>query len=524
MKKVITFLEKFYYIVLMVFPFAFGIGFTIKELIEKRRVDQYVFPMLVFALIFCLAVFVLYRAKLEGKPRYLEIILFITALSIIFLYKYLLITYINAQPVNDFLEEYETAQRWNKLGHYPVGKKMVTYNMIWTGTMAFLFKLFGESVKIVQMYNIVVTILTGVFIYLTMKEGLKRFSSGVPYKRIAFMSMVLYGFWPGYTVYTGVLTNEHTGALFGTAALLFIVLGLSYYHISWKNTIIYSLLSGACLGIMNLYKPVMTIYFIAWGIVSLFFCINFVKENLNAEKNNFVALRCITALGISFLLASGINRAGVSFCEKISQTECADALMIWQRLYVGLDIEAKGHLYSSDYRQVKKALRDAGLSSEEIEQEFKRLVLENVKRDYKYYPLMFLEKTEKFLGGESAMYAHGTRISPSLEGERLEAAENVLAYNKLPLLNTMGVGYLIIFFFGLCGCIGMLRYRNPVCFVSTLVFFGFFLFLLLGENQNRYKASVYSEIAMASGMGTYIFYNTINKVCNLLRHKMSKDV
>lgn len=325
------------------------------------------------------AVFVFFIAlgktfiKIKVSPKLFLIGLLLFAFSL----RLLWVLNIEITPISDFKLMLETAMKLNENNENTVILNetyfnLWPYNIPFTIYESFILKI-TNSIFILKFLNILFG--TGIvgFIYLLTKKLFNENS--------AKMAGIIVCFFPPFIIYSGILTNQ-------TISMFFLLAGL--YLLINKNKLV---LSGICLGIGHIFRPIGLVFIV--GVV-VYFLFTFITKNeysIKEIKNKiidfskiFIPYQFIISLTSLFLILGNFSNHSLYYNPASNY-----------KLLVGLNHETKGG-YSAE---------DSNLLFSSYKSNFKETAQEKIKErlsDTNELKLLFQEKFKTMWSTEDASF------------------------------------------------------------------------------------------------------------------------
>lgn len=516
-------LERLFYITFIFVPCTLAIVMA-ANYIAKFHASDYMTNIILFSILVLCSIFLMFHLTVKsGLASEIAVVAFLTLCA--FLYRLLIVDYANAVPETDFRLAYENAKLWAEEGYCAVPRYIqYPYWGLWAYVISCVFRITGNtSLHTAQMINIYLGTLILPLIYLTVRNTFYEIKDSFPYKKISFVSAIIYCFWPGISLYCGVLTNEFITSFWAAIAILLLTIShkRKVQGKSFKKIYPLYLCAGISLGIMNCFKSIASIILIAW-IISLFFCeiLPYIIGKKWTRKD--VPTFLISILSVIFLQFA-VSQAGVYFLANVMGVSKAEMnpSVVWRTIYVGLNVEDNGKL-GENSRALSAEIGQYPVNKQN--ELWKEAALKSIPENYRQYPSLFLKKFDEEWGSEKSFITHGFRRSLDLSDEEAEYYNNVMRYNRLPLYNTFTIYYIMVLLFCILSAIFAIRYYNLYAiFICSLSIFGFTLVELLMEAQNRYKSVFYFAFAVLTGPGIYIIFKMLKKSVNIFFKIFSKS-
>ena len=509
-----NFLERSFHSIFILAPCALAIVMATNYIARFHAAD-YIASIILFAIVVLCSIFLLFHLTVKsGLKSEIAIVALLTLCA--FLYRMLIVDYADAVPESDFRLAYENAKLWAEEGYCAVPRYIqYPYWGLWVYVINCVFRITGStSLKTAQMINICLGTFMLPLLYAIVRNTFYEIKDSFPYKKISFASAIIYCFWPGISLYTGVLTNEFITSFWAAIAILVLTVAHKWKVQGKPHAKIYALYlcAGVSLGIMNCFKSIASIILIAW-IISLVFCE--ILPHIRKKRKKDWLHYLILILSVVFLQVA-VSQAGIYFLANLMGVSKAEMnpSVVWRTIYVGLNVEDNGKL-GEDSRAVSKEIGQSPVN--EQNELWKKAALKSISENYSQYPSLFLKKFDEEWGSEKSFITHGFRRSLDLSEEESEYYDNVMDYNRLPVYNAFTVYYIMVLLFCILSSLFSIRYRNLFAlFICSLSIFGFMLVELIMEAQNRYKSVIYFALAVLVGPGIYMIYRILKKSTDMI--------
>lgn len=336
------------------------------------------------------------------------------------------------------------------------------------------FKIASISYKSVVLLNIILDLLTALFLYFSFNN-----------KNIKMILPCLWLLNPINCIWCTICCPV-VAVNFGIVLSIF-AFSKVLKHINSKLFILYSIITGVIMGFANMFRPIMPIMLIA--ILLYYIFINLKQKNLNV--NYIVSFLLIT---ISFLC---VKSFGTFTFNKIINGNVSTTSG-WT-LYIGSNLESNGMWYPE--KKLDEFL-STGLSPEETQQKFKGLAIERYKNNginnVKLFKNKFFVLTE-----QTAEYSFKTFLS-------IYQPINLIAQViRLSL-------YLFIFLLVLLNALNVyldIKYKNSDIqdLFYMLLYIGLVMAHLFVEVSPRYYMPAIVPLTIISGLSLYKFLTITEK-------------
>lgn len=298
MKNISINLMRFIIITLKI---LFSVLFICTLVINKTFYNGVDKSTILLGLFYLIAIFVLYKIiksksiKLNKKIFYLILLGVIT--RIIWLIN------IKTAPYSDFEVLYSTAKNLangnnieftgnNYIARFPHLSYMVVY-------MSIIIRLFGETLFVIKLLNIIFSIFT---MYLIYKISIEVFNNNI----LALTSLGMASIFPPMVTYVGVIATENIAIPFYLLSIYIFVLVIKE-KLSFNKLI----LCGFILGIGNLFRMVAIVVLIALIIYIILFTGNSIINKTKASIYLIISFFIILVFASSFLKTMNISEVNL---------------------------------------------------------------------------------------------------------------------------------------------------------------------------------------------------------------------
>ncbi len=321
--------------------------------------------------------------------------------------------------------------------------------------------------------------------------------------KLAFVSGLIYTFWPSNLLYTNIFANEHMAALFMLVSIiLFIIFDKGFNSREPINNVLLAIVIGISLSILKFFKPVSIVLIIAFLIYVLLYRILYQQKRYLPAKiiiNILIIIfvHLIVNYGLfaylDHLAGQPVNRNPTPFYLYMGLSPQNNRLGFYNNEMVIKYLEYLD-TYNKDYNRIgKKLLGDLRDEYSNNLDMLPKIVINKYKITWRsdMDPIYWVSDSIKY--------------------------PNKLVINKENLIRicliTSQFYYVIILGLYLIGIIySALDFnKNKYLFLLNLIIFGFSMTLLISETQGRYKIILYPFIALMAAYGLQL---TSNKLLN----------
>ena len=295
-----------------------------------------------------------------------------------------------------------------------------------------------------------------------------------------------------------------------TISLVFVMFAVYLYIIMLRNLhmynnvkfILYSVITSVCIAVGNSFKPIASIYIIAFSLVCLFLILRLNKMSL------------LIGWAVCVMLFAPINSC-VGFCTNaITENVLATSLdkdATWHYLCVGLNTEGEGQIHigkKSKFYAQARAEYDYNTAVEMT----KNMLREDYENASASKILINFSKKFVWIVQDDVFPAYYFNHS-TIDIHQLNAFQRI--FYKLIALHAVPLSWLC-YIIVLCFCLFCVKDLNEhdygilFCKVSL---FGYLCAMMISEGQSRYKSNIMPFLIILSAIG-------INKY--LSKHKVKE--
>lgn len=380
-----------------------------------------------------------------------------------------LIQSIDTQPSSDFLLIHKDAVGIVN-GVWPDNVYAATHVVV-TVLFSFLYRVFGPSVVVVKIFNLLLYALSGTLIYYASRQI---FAS----KLWAGMAGLLFVIWPSLTIYSNVLTPEHIFIFLECVLLFFITLFFKQNELK-ESTGVRSVqylsgffLIGVLLGLSGLFRPFSELFLVAFAITLLVYGYG------TRQGTVMLTLIGLVALVIPFFMLGRLPQVIVDHYYHADMPNIRPC-----NLLVGLNPQSSGQWNMDDYYLCRN-FRIQSKSSSEYMSKVLNVVMERLETGKnQLFP---------FLGAKFLILWTNNYSIVSWGTQTVSGGDPAFILNMAQSLSLLDFALtLLLLAFVLMGAaLALLWDVKPIIFFSMLVFFGFNLMEILFEVQARYRTVI----------------------------------
>ncbi len=411
------------------------------------------------------------RGLYISKRAYIIAVLVLTAVP-----RLVWVILVPTEPFSDFLHFHNYAVNASKgmFREYFEQFTVFPFKFGYGLFVALIYRIFGVSLSAVRYTN---AFLSMVLVLLVYETGRKVFD-----EESARLAGILFALWPAQIMFTSVMASEHVFMVFFMAALLL------FYEIldnaAKIKAYILALLTGICLAVSQVVRPMATLLLVVFAIYLFFFAKGDKKPVKGIIKNASI-LAVITAGFVISLLS-------------ISAVVCRlTGVPVWRassgyNMMVGTNFESSGTFNDEDYELVKKYDYDY----DRVHAEGFRIAMERIKSR----PLRFLKLVEEKFEIQWASEEYGY-IWSTRKIEETSPTGRIAASHPRFFIAVSQVYYMGILTFVIAGCVFALKKGIYLMVPLLLVFEGMVAAYTLLEVQPRYHYPVVPLFLLVGAYG-----------------------
>ncbi len=406
-------------------------------------------------------------------------------------------------PQLDYKTYYEIAQLLNRGTLLEEGKGYCDYVAIfphvlgYSAVLAALFRIFGESVFVGQMFNIVLAVGTCLICW-----HITRMLTG----RIAAMiALFITAFWPSMVFYNNFLAAEYLFSfLLFLCVWLMVILVTRFTPDSpkqWQGIVLHALL-GILLACTSAIRPMALLL-----LISICICLApsrmdgpILPRNDIPVANRFMQHGWVRALVVllCYLVVSAFITKCVAFT--VDRDLASGSASMGYNLLVGLNEEAYGGWNSDDAAYLYSILDSTG-SAEQAQIACRDLAFERLGGGFRMLANLFMRKYTVLWGNDE----YGTTWNIVFLDEMGTLTEELKSM-LYSLQNFNNIWYFVIVFFAGLDGIYLIKSRGSWSYMLVLLFCGTVAMHLLVENQNRYHFHCLYAFAILAAQGLHLMY------------------
>lgn len=495
-------------IILAFFPFGISAIRMIKGYVGywDRLTLSVMIVVVGLLLVFCISIMLSIGKKMNRSQVFGTCIgLFTLSMATRILCSYLL----QSQPVSDFNTGYQYAlgdlTEAPALGDYP-------YLGAYALTLKALFQLCPHSVLVSQVFNAAVLSLIPVFLFL----GVRKIMGN---DRPAIAGAILYAMCPSMIVYSSILSCENVSQVFVALFLMIHAYWMST-DLGTKKKYVLSIVLGATMGLINIFKPIMPIFAAAFAMAC--FCYQlipaigaFLHKEVNAGKK---VLELVAHLLLVMVVALAFFRVGKYAIQMAILGDTTKSLFsLGSMLYFGLNPETNG-VWNTDVIATINEVRELYPNGSDATRLLLQKLADLYQGDISLIWTVQMNKLYLDWCQEAVYYYWTSPTSPIVQGTSVgtfmfEFLPDLFAITLYTFCSIGMVMILIRLFVN--------KQETPVIgqhmFVCIGSVFLFALMLALIETQGRYKSNIMPYVCCMGGIGMWMIVDSLVKGFNQIK-------
>ncbi|ALS25944.1 dolichyl-phosphate-mannose-protein mannosyltransferase [Paenibacillus sp. 32O-W] len=393
---------------------------------------------------------------------------------------------VETAPVSDFLIMYQGAQSAAKgdFSLFSTAPYFVRwpYQIGFTLYQALLIKVFGNSLIVLKLFNVLISSATAVVVFFIAKNLFNDICGKI--------ASLLYVFYVPLIIMCSVLTNQHLSTFLYTLGIYFAIRPTRKYN--W-------IYIGLCFGFGNLIRPMGSFYI---GILFLYVVYLFLIPFFKNMRGIWVK----TGLGVLavFFIVQHIF-SFVCSISGITSYPLSNKEPYW-KFVVGLNASTNGKYSQDDNKYVSQFKLGKERDKAEL-----LLVKERLHDKEQLLKLFSTKFVMMWGGGDSSTYWSVKNTDQESWIKYLDRAERIL-YLLLLGLGCISMGYFII----------RNNFEN-IPMLLIMIILGYAALHLVIEVQTRYRHDILPFMFVVSSVGLKIMIQRISSFSAILKVKMSKS-
>lgn len=483
--------------------------------LNKLLISSFFFPKILSALgiiILLTLIFYILISKLKLTNRQTIIILLLLIIAGVGL-RIWSVNYFQTSQLSDFANPEKLYKYIEKNGQFSVHDRTIDYHSLQNNFSLFptwanysylvlnIYNIFGYHPNIVKIMNIILFVLTNVFIFV----GTKNMFS----KKIALLTCLMFSISPTLILYTNVATPDFFTILFMSLIILFWSLSIKNKTII-KKKYIYMFLTIVSMACVNLFKP-LSIYMLLVIIVSEFILeISGNYKNIKSyfkQNYKFLLFILISFFTLNFSFAK-ITNVYVENNIKLSIKNSSSMYLLW-----GYSVD-KNIKYSSNYvydRVMPDLNEKYNNDYDLILKELSVVAKDNFKKNIKYIPNIWNDKFVILFEFEDYYYwANTSKNKEKIYDE---------SFNTYTVISAAYAGIMYISIIILALILIFKKNKDKTMtkngIIILLMIAGYLAILILGGVQSRYKCLISIQFAIISAI-------SLNQLVSIIANFNSK--
>lgn len=420
-----------------------------------------------YLLLAAIVIVLIYRLKILSK---LNTSIFLIILIIIALAPRLIwIYFVQTQPFSDFLHLHNygiNASQGNFkdfVDFYAVFPFKMGFGMVLAG----MYSLFGTGLMVAKLFNVVLSIILVLLLYLggKMLYGEK---SG----RIAALLLAV---WPAQIMYTSVIASEHLFMVLFTAAVLMILRFVKQYtfkNYEFTNGNLMLVGIGVLTALAQLIRPMSMILIPIFTV----FVLIYKRYRANNLTSIGLAAKSIALVMICYFVIINLVNIPIQNATGIDVTRTDSGF----NLMIGTNIKSDGMFNNEDFQIIEKNNNDF----DKVHKEAKQIAIERLKSNPKQLIKLAARKFGIQWGNENYGYYW------SIASAENSKTENIIRSHPRIFYAVSEAFYILIILMAICACFFTLIERRYDALIILMIFGGLVLSYTLLEVQSRYHMPV----------------------------------
>jgi 4-amino-4-deoxy-L-arabinose transferase-like glycosyltransferase len=391
---------------------------------------------------------------------------------------------LDTKPVSDFAFYYNYAVSMSR-GVYSIPDKtciVFPHRIGFPLVLSVIIKIFGGSLTIIKIFNILVSCGLALILYCIGKETFN--------EKAGKAAGIVFAFWPSQIMYNSVVASENAFLLFFTLSILIYICLKKCEKLHIK--IVLFILLIISISLSQFIRPIAIMLMPAFLVYELFSG----KQNMNV-KNILKILRNLAFIYAAYLLFFGMLSYVSYRLTNVNMFRSSPGY----NLYVGTNYESSGLYNHSD----ANILREYNWDHKAVHQEAQRRAIERIFSR----PIDFIRLLEKkftiFWGDDS--YGVSWSLAELSSSNRL--GDFILAHKK-HLIAISQIYYIITIFFAFIGCIFVIMdKKNTAIMIISIFLINVAAYSFL-EIQSRYHYPPIALLLVVSSYGIMKLQPVIN--------------
>jgi len=337
-----------------------------------------------------------------------------------------------------------------------------------------LYALFGANPLVVQLFNVFLSLVQVLFVYLIARE----IEPGSARPAVLF-----YALWPAQIMYCSVVAAENSFLVPFLAAIYVLVI-FSRRHAGNPKGYALLVLAGALTAIAQAMRPMAMVLVPAAAVCILFFIPRRGPKGRDIAQKAF----CVVLAALSYFAVLKLASIPIKELSGIDITRSGSGY----NFLVGTNYEANGMFNQEDFSIIAKYDFDF----DRVHSEAQKLAIQRIREDPARFLKLMVKKTNYQWGKEG--YGYYWSIISAEGGGRLE--EFIKLHPRYFYAGSQ-LFYLVILFLAAAGCYAAYRRKTMAPALFWLVIGAMFLAYCFLEVQPRYHMPAVPLFIMLAGLG-----------------------
>lgn len=385
-----------------------------------------------------------------------------------FLFKFVWVYFMRMEPKVDYATFYSTAVSLSKSWNYSYRYIALFPHILGYSTfLSFFFKIFGESVFLATILNVILSVISGILIYKIIKNFISTTAAVCAY--------TLWIICPSQTIYNSLVFSEPLYTSFILAFVYFIiVIAKKEESLNWFKMLLYGVLAAVILQCINVNRPIAMVL-----IIAMFIWI-FVLRFKELFQSDFLVkwLSFFTVLIVVYFSLGGLWNT--YFTSRIGEVP---ASVPGYNIHVGFNANSGGAWNKEDSDLLFSYSDQEGATADWAQQQMLNEAKKRIMSGEIDFSKLFKEKLSFFLGKDSVCVGYCSDIIQEKEDMSM-------------VCDTF---YYCIILLSLYGAYKMLKtsHKSPT-FILPLFVIGITCAQMLVEVAPRYHYSIVPFLIMIS--------------------------
>lgn len=338
-----------------------------------------------------------------------------------------------------------------------------------------LYWLFGPYPVVVRLFNVLLSLLQVLFVYLISREI---------EPRSARPAALLYAVWPAQIMYCSVVAAENSFMVPFLAAIYVLVVFFKRHAGTAKG---YGMLvlAGILTAVAQALRPMAMVLVPAAAVCILFL----LPRNRHAARDIAQNVLCVALIAVCYFASLKLISIPIKNLSGVDISKSGTGY----NLLVGTNYESNGMFSQEIFSIIEKYDYDF----DRVHSEAKKLAIQNIREN----PVRFLKLVVKKIDFQWGKENYGYYWSV-ISADGGSAAENFIKLHPRAFYAVSQFYYLVVLFLSVIGCIAAYRRRHMAPSLFWLIIGAMFLAYSFLEVQPRYHLPAVPLFIMLAALGT----------------------